>query len=138
MTTMTPNPCCQQITERVPSPFEVKVINWYDGITEGVARCRTCGWAYHVEMLTWDQGQDIRIYGFRRILPEAFEKLVAVISVQEVGRNWDDSVSSTLGAALSSGGERTLVVVSEDLTAEVIRSKVMDFMAWRDVLKFSD
>jgi hypothetical protein len=40
---------------------------YYDGPTEGFTECSNCGQTFHFRMLTWDDGQDVRVFGFANL-----------------------------------------------------------------------
>lgn len=58
--------CCHQIVGEVraiASPF-VRLIatDYYDGPTQGVVECGSCGTLYAFHKIDWDDGQDVRIF----------------------------------------------------------------------------
>lgn len=70
--------CCQTIEDRGPSPFEVSMLGWHDGLTDGMAQCRTCARAYHVEMVAWDNDQEVRVYGLKEVSRPSYDAVVAM------------------------------------------------------------
>jgi hypothetical protein len=67
--------CEHEITKGNPFPaksVELSIIDYYDGMVSGVARCSLCGMAFHIAMLDWDTAHGIRIYGTRVIDEQAY------------------------------------------------------------------
>ena len=62
--------CCQQLAGAGQSPFDVTALGYYDGPTDGFASCQVCGRTYHFALIAWDDGQDVRIYGFAAVPSE--------------------------------------------------------------------
>lgn len=127
--------CCSRLV-RGPSPFVILALGWYDGPISGLARCKVCDQAFHFEMLAWDDEQAVRVYAFARINSEQYLRIVAL---QE--ESSDDGVSKanqmTLATrdALAGSFGRTLYVVAQDLGAEILSSRELDFAGWQEIIE---
>src|SRR5436305_11932404 len=70
--------CCQLILrqEGVVSPFNRLISSsYYDGTTGGICSCAVCGREYFYDLFSWDEGQDVRIFGFSALQSGSFERL---------------------------------------------------------------
>jgi hypothetical protein len=114
-------PCCEQIRAATPAPFEVIELDYCDGVTEGLARCRTCGRTYHLALLCVDAGTSRRVYGFARLGTDDYARGVAAASAGVT----DVHVQS----------ERNLIVISEDIEQGVLCSGVVEFASWLELLQ---
>jgi hypothetical protein len=59
------------------SPFnQIISSSYYDGTTAGIAKCGVCFREYIYELLSWDSGQDLRIFGLWEVPKGSFSELV--------------------------------------------------------------
>src|SRR6266446_338033 len=75
--------CCQLISGKagVPSPFcKIISFSYYDGTTSGAAMCGVCGREYFYDLLSLDDNQDVRIYGFSSIQAGSLGDLTEICS----------------------------------------------------------
>jgi hypothetical protein len=75
--------CCRGLpgSGRVKSPFaRVIALGYYDGPTSGLVQCAECERAYRFDLLGWDEGQDVRIYGLAPLPATSFDRLVDALS----------------------------------------------------------
>ncbi len=122
--------CCLAIHSPTASPFEIVQIDYYDGTTEGLARCKVCGRAYAFDVLA--QSDDgTRLYGFARIAPAHYEAVSAATeavpgSLEEVP-SWREKLALVEARTPRQQGERDLFVLAENIEEEVIASRKVDF-----------
>src|SRR5712692_1783644 len=81
--------CCQLIhgEERVGSPFNRMIsFSYYDGTTSGLTQCAVCGREYCYDLLSWDEKQDVRIFGLCSVAGGSFHELTTLCSGHETPR----------------------------------------------------
>lgn len=77
--------CCREPDQLrgSPSPFDgIIALGWYDGVTEGLAHCGSCGREYRFDWLdaSDEGGREIRIYRLAPLGPGSMERLTAVFA----------------------------------------------------------
>jgi hypothetical protein len=138
---MTQNQCCRTMVAG-ESPFDILELGYLDGLTGGMARCRACGATYDFQMVAWDQEQEVRVYGFRPIRAEHYDRMVA-LSAEIAGwrpgerdyRKGSDALTLRRRDALSSSYEVTLLVASTDLCKRITAVRRMEFATWKETLR---
>ncbi len=128
--------CCRQLSTDSPirSPFaKILSLGFYDGTTSGVAQCSRCLESYRYELVTWDSGQDTRIYSVAPLPQESFEAIVRLVSVVEkpIWPLWlptlpsgDQSLLVTdIDLELAKAKEPTHVIASLKLEDEILAGK---------------
>jgi hypothetical protein len=133
------SPCCQTLEGRAPSPFEIFMIGWHDGLTSGVARCRTCDRAYHFDMMAWDAEHEQRVYGFKEVSRRSYEAFVSMYtqatpSASAMDRS--DVLTLCVRDALATNPERLLYIGAVDLATEVLGTRRLNFSDWSILLAF--
>jgi len=93
--------CCQDLFQDVRnpirSPFTRMIsLGWFDGSTDGVVQCGTCGTPYKFSILaiddgsydfdSWNKGRDLIVYGLAELSENDFDKIVAILAVTEPPR----------------------------------------------------
>jgi hypothetical protein len=63
------------------------VAGYYDGATEGLAECRTCGQTYAFRKLAWDDEQDIRIFALSNVNHRFDDICDSLLSIGEADRD---------------------------------------------------
>ena len=126
--------CCQMLRGCSPSPFEIAMLGWHDGITSGMARCRTCGATYHVEMLAWDDNQEMRVYGFKEVSRQSYDAFMSLQTLpaplpQQLQER-SDALTLRVRDALATAFECTLCVAAMDLSTEIRAARKMTFPIW--------
>lgn len=114
------------------------MLGWYDGVTSAMARCRRCVRHYHVEMVAWDDEHEVRVYGFREVSRESYERVIeaqalAASHAEEI-RERADVIALCVRDALATSFERILYVAAIDLAIEVIAAQLFAFPAWAALL----
>ena len=117
-------PCCQAIRGPTLSPFEIIQLGYYDGVTEGLARCRVCATTYAFDTTC---GSDVRrVYGLARIseahylaVAAALERPPSLDGMQE----WLRDVALLDASVPSHKGERDLFVIADNLEVEIILAR---------------
>jgi hypothetical protein len=123
--------CCSHMARVGGALGRIVALDWYDGITEGVAECRECTATYRVRMLAWDEQQDERVYS----LTPLTVRLSEVINLLEpLGEPrwpvwlpaWDtlpreriEALQSRLESVLTPNGPVEMVLVSENLPVDI-------------------
>jgi hypothetical protein len=113
------------------------MLGWYDGLTSGMARCRTCGRTYHVEMVAWDHENRIRVFGLREVSRFSYEIIERLNAVSVTGNQVSEhanAIALLVRDALATSFERTLFVVSEDLCTTILAAKVISFSEWVPII----
>ncbi len=130
------------------SPFvRLLVTGYYDGPTDGFAACRFCDKSYFFRLLSWDDGQDLRIFGLAG-LDESFAQIFAkfhadmsvsqnVILMKELTLELENELEGI------SKCQTEVVVASRDLVKEVVAFKLggdghdseFDWFSWLGVKK---
>jgi hypothetical protein len=117
--------CCHKYQDRgdVEARFFTVVLNFYDGPTSGVMRCRSCSAAYRFTMIDWDDNQDVRIHAFAPLPSNSFQQVVDLLSKYEAPK-WPmwftlrqytsnrlyDLVEKQLDEILETAGAATMVL----------------------------
>lgn len=76
--------CCLNTTQgKVQiSPFKrILSLGYYDGPTMGIAQCDNCQAEYKFDIFSWDDQQDIRIYGLFPLPPGGLSKIIDALSL---------------------------------------------------------
>jgi hypothetical protein len=130
--------CCRMPASNVASPFEVAMFGWHDGVTSGMARCRSCGQAYWFATVSED-GEGIRVYGFREIGLDSYQAYLRVHTLSVPGPGdvhaRSDALALLVRDALSTNEECTLYVAAIDLTEKIIASRRVSFSFWASLLQ---
>jgi hypothetical protein len=135
---MTSDPICCQRLSKGPSPFEVSMLGWYDGVTSGVAKCRACGRTYHFEMLAWDDEQEMRVYAFKEVTKATYDAIVLLLDAPpptpERAAEFGDVVALRVRDALITNPERNLLVLAANLATFIESARVADFAQWKELI----
>jgi len=128
--------CCRfliGVVRRVPSPFvRLLATGYYDGPTEGLVECGTCGTTYSFHKLDWDDQQDLRIFSLSPVGGRRLEDLAHAPSAPPP--RWPNWVLADEGSAdfaanvdelRGSASPEEFIVATEDLLRE--------FAIWRPV-----
>jgi hypothetical protein len=138
MTMTKESTCCQGLAQGGPSPFDITMLGWYDGLTSGMAKCRGCGRTYHFDLLTWDEEHEARLYGFKEVSATSHDAVALLLasapSSPERAVELGDLVTLRVRDALSTSMERKLLIVATDLTAFVQSAQTVDFPRWKSLL----
>jgi hypothetical protein len=130
--------CCQAIDRPKPSPFEIAQLDWYDGVTEGLARCEACGATYTFDVVCSSK-DGVRIYGFARIAETYYRAMTAVLEKSppspEKVTEWQRELAMTESQVPKAQSERDLFVIARDLEEEVLLARRMAFPELREVLE---
>jgi hypothetical protein len=130
--------CCRKMDRGGPSPFEIVMLGWQDGLTSGMARCRSCGSTYHFEMVAWDAEQEVRIYGFRDVSQASYDAIATLNAnpvAPERAKERSDALTLRTRDALATSFERTLFVAAVDLTEVLLTARKIDFPTWKELLR---
>lgn len=134
--------CCQMLEGRSPSPFEISMLGWHDGLTSGMARCRTCGATYHIEMLVWDDDHEMRIYGFKEVSRQSYDAFIALQTLPaplpHQSQERSDALTLRVRDALATGLHRILYIAAVDLTAEIRAVRKVTFQVWASLLGLNE
>jgi hypothetical protein len=128
--------CCQEIRTRSASPFEVVQFDYYDGTTEGLARCNTCGRTYIFDVLT-QSNDGTRLYGFATIASAHYEAVAAAMEVVprlDELQPWRESLALVEARVPRQQGERDLFVLSDSIESEVTFSRRVGFEVLRELV----
>lgn len=114
--------CCRHIIGEVrdiPSPFDRLVATgYYDGPTDGLVECGTCGRLYAFEKIDWDDGQNLRIFSLAPV-GGSFADIEDHASVKPGWPTWilnaDGEVGELVQQASASSSRAEFVVASRDL-----------------------
>lgn len=131
--------CCQSISRVTPTPFEIIQMGWYDGITEGLAKCRTCGSTYTFDVMVSSDG--VRAYGFARIGESEYEAVATIAETSVPTANalqeWREAIALAAVRSTTYRGERHLLVVADDLEHEVKLATLVRFSPFLEFLERS-
>lgn len=129
--------CCSHIAEATGAFSQVVALEWYDGLTEGVTQCRTCGTPYRIHMLAWDEQQDVRIYSLTPLLASLPEVISVLRPLGEPRwpawlptwanlpeQQWN-SLQLELDRALTPSGAVAMMIATEDLTTHIGRLRCL-------------
>ena len=129
--------CCSHIAEANAAFSQAVALEWYDGLTEGVTQCRTCGTSYRIHMLAWDEQQDVRIYSLTPLLASLPEVISVLRSLGEPRwpvwlptwanlpeQQWN-SLQLELHRALTPNGAVEMIIATEDLTTHIGRLRCL-------------
>jgi hypothetical protein len=76
--------CCRELsrTSTGRSPFDrAIVLGWYDGPTEGLVRCGTCGRIHRFERLdSVDEDRGVRLYSLAPLPADTMDRLVDMLA----------------------------------------------------------
>ena len=125
--------CCRflvGVVRRVPSPFaRLVATGYYDGPTEGLVECGTCGTTYSFHKLDWDDQQDLRVFSLAPLAPLASQGLEDLANASGAPpAKWPswvlaDETSAGLAAKVDelrgSAFPEEFVVATEDLLREI-------------------
>ena len=123
-------PCCQAIRSRAASPFQIVQLGYYDGTTEGLARCKVCGRAYAFDVIV-QSDEGARLYGFARITVAHYEAMAAATegapASLEDAQSWVEKLALLEARVPRQQAERDLLVLADRIEEEVIASRKVDF-----------
>lgn len=124
--------CCQNLpkTREALSPFQ-KVISasYYDGTTSGVAYCANCHREFFYKLFSWDDAQNVRIFGLYSVRQGTFEALHRVAGEMEIPR-WPEWNVSFRGANAEAQRQTFLATVRESVQA---KGPLQFIVATRDI-----
>jgi hypothetical protein len=84
------HPCQNHAPEREREFSRIIALGWYDGPTEGVAQCGTCGASYRFQMVDedsdWAEGEDVRIFKLAPLPADAVDRIVSALREHEEPR----------------------------------------------------
>ena len=130
--------CCLGIRVPTPRPFEVVELDWYDGVTAGLARCRSCGQAYAFDVVA-SSPDGLRVYGFARIAPAYYETMAALggkrVPPMNDVQEWRDALAPVESRSPSHQADRDLFVLARDLMDEVIASRRVSFSVLEGIVR---
>ena len=130
-------PCCQAIRSPTASPFEIVQLDYYDGTTEGLARCKVCGRTYAFDVIA-QSPEGTRLFGFARISPAHYEAMAAATegtpASLEDAQAWVEKLAVLEARVPRGQAERDLLVLAETIEDLVIASRKVDFSALRALL----
>jgi transglutaminase-like putative cysteine protease len=114
------------------------MIGWYDGLTAGMARCRTCDRVYHFEMVAWDFEHNLRIYGFKEISRQSYDAFLQVFiqpaTSPASASARGDALTLRVQQALATNPERELYIAASDLTESISGVRRITFADWSALL----
>lgn len=136
-----PTICCQKLVgaQNALSPFQkVIALDYHDGPTAGLLQCKECSRAYRFNMVSWDDGQNVRIFTLA-LLPEgSFAQLESAYAQHQAPiwplwvPRWEfpsDDAKHTLESrteeVLGRAGPPQLVLASEDLSNRILLGKAI-------------
>jgi hypothetical protein len=137
MTEMSDATCCQHLRDAGPSPFEVVMLGWHDGITSGMARCRVCGRTYHFDLVAWDADQEVRVYAFKAVSSASYDavaRLQARPTEANDAMSRGDEITLRVRDALATAFERKLLVAATDVAKYVLSARSVGFEDWSAML----
>lgn len=129
--------CCQDIRKPTPSPFEIAQLDWYDGVTEGLARCKVCGTTYAFDVAC-TSSDGLRVYGFARIAEAHYRAVASALDRPPQPDNmqeWRRDLASAEMQVPSGRADRDLFVVARDVEAEILFARKVSFGNLRDFLE---
>lgn len=126
-------PCCQAIRQPTASPFDVVQLDYYDGTTAGLARCRSCSTAYTFDTLgTAEEG--LRAFAFARVDSAHFAAVATAVDSPpgptEDLAQWRERVALAEARFPTRQQERNLLVLARHLEEEVVSSRRVDASEW--------
>jgi hypothetical protein len=136
---MNPKVCCRDLHSGDESPFEILMLGWQDGLTSGMARCRSCGTTFHFEMVAWDGEQEIRIYGFREVSRASYDAVASLHAgppADTHSRERADALTLKVRDALATSFERMLYVAAKALAQKIVAARWIEFALWKEMLRF--
>lgn len=119
------------------SPFsDITFINYDDGPTSGVVRCRSNSDTYRFEMLTrdiegkydwqvWDQGEEIRIFSLAVISERSYQRFLDVLS-QPASRKKlaeDEAYFKEVYSILEDASPPNLIIATHGINTGIIAAK---------------
>lgn len=128
--------CCLNMTQGKAqiSPFKrILSLGYYDGPTMGITQCANCQAEYKFDIFSWDDQQDIRIYGLFPLPQGGFSKIIDALSLlghsgwpiwvpqwefsdEQLRMATDDLVKEVIGGS----GMLKSVVAAKDLSKEIL------------------
>jgi len=89
-------------------------------------------------MVAWDEEHEVRVYRFREISEASYEAVKAIdvlpITADQASER-ADRMSLLVRDALATSVERTLYVLSSDLSTTITAAKTVDFAEWMSIMK---
>jgi hypothetical protein len=67
---------------------KVVSLDWYDGITSGLAMCSQFSLAFKFDLLAWDESQERRVFAFAPLTVKIFEHIVRRLGRKETAPEW--------------------------------------------------
>jgi hypothetical protein len=121
--------CCQAVTAVAPSPFDIVQLAWYDGVTKGLAMCRTCGRTYTFDVVV--SSNRVRVYGFARIAEAQYRAVAAIAegpapSLDRL-QEWREAIAVAAVRATTYQAERDLFVVASDIEEQILLATKVGF-----------
>ena len=131
--------CCQNLAQGGPSPFEISMLGWYDGLTSGMAKCEGCGRTFHFDLLAWDEEAEKRVYGFKEVTSASYDAVAQLLAnasppAPERARELGDLIALRVRDALATSFERKLIVLATDLANFVESVQTVEFDHWKSIL----
>lgn len=132
--------CCRELIELKAqgTPWgEIIALGYYDGPTDGLAKCSLCSSEYKFSLLAWDDKQDVRIYGFSPLPASTFKQVIDTLAplgtptrpvwvpVFEIPAEEKAVLDVRLSELLGQAGMIKLVVASESLITSILSVKLL-------------
>jgi hypothetical protein len=123
--------CCRHIigeVRQVPSPFvRVVATGYYDGPTDGLVECGSCGTLYEFCKLDWDEGQDMRIFSLAPVPGRTLSEIEQSASgrVTPTRPTWvltgefDKEIEVVVQSIVAAASDAEFVIATENLLSTI-------------------
>ena len=120
--------CCRRIVgenRSIESPFaRLIATSFYDGPTDGLVECGTCGLVYAFRMLDWDDNQDQRIFSLAST-GTSFQSIEKTSSIPPKWPSWilsidlPQSTRNTINDACAAASRIEFVIATHSLLTAI-------------------